>query len=157
MNDLVKKLTKNSRLFLILVGALAGLLLLTFGGERSDSGVSAKEESARLAEYAAETEEKIRELCLSVKGVSRVSVVVSFKRGFETVYARNDNKGSLAVVGSGSGKSAVRIAERMPEIGGIGIVCKGGGDPGIQKRLLDLISAAYGVSSSRIYIAEGKK
>ena len=54
-------------------------------------------------------------------------------------------------------QGAFQVKEKMPVIGGIGIVCKGGGDPTVQKKLLDLISAAFGISSNKIYIAEAKK
>ena len=73
------------------------------------------------------------------------------------MYARNYDKGDLIVIGSGSSKSAVKVTEKPPVIGGIGVVCRGGGDPNVQKRLLELLSSAFGVSSSKIYIAEAKK
>ena len=115
-----------------------------------------KKSEQMLSEYSKDVEEKIKELCSKVKGVSEVSVAVSFESGFEYVYAREDD-GDLATVGSGSAKSAVKIKEKMPVIGGIGIVCKGGSDPSVQKKLLDLISAAFGISSNKIFIAEAKK
>ena len=153
---MINKLKKNSKLLIILIGALAGVILLLVGGEKEEALQVDADERA-LAEYTEQMEKKIYELCSKVKGVSDVSVAVSFESGFETVYARNYDKGDLLVIGSGSSKSAVKVTEKPPVIGGIGVVCRGGGDPTVQKRLLDLLSAAFGVSSSKIYIAEAKK
>ena len=153
--DLVESLKKNKKIWIIILFAAVGIILLLVGGENTTQTEDKKSEQM-LSEYSKEVEEKIKELCSKVKGVSEVSVAVSFESGFEYVYAREDD-GDLAMIGSGSSKSAVKIKEKMPVIGGIGIVCRGGGDPTVQKKLLDLISAAFGISSNKIYIAEAKK
>ena len=153
--DLVESLKKNKKIWIIILFAAVGIILLLVGGENTTQTEDKKSEQM-LSEYSKEVEEKIKELCSKVKGVSEVSVAVSFESGFEYVYAREDD-GDLAMIGSGSSKSAVKIKEKMPVISGIGIVCRGGGDPTVQKKLLDLISAAFGISSNKIYIAEAKK
>ena len=120
----------------------------------------------RLEEYRADLEMKIAELCSNVSGVNNVKVSVYFTSGFETVYAYNEESKDTSngtntekkyvTVGSGSNESMVCIVEKMPVIGGIAIVCKGGGDSQTAKELISLISSAYGISKNKIYIAEGK-
>ena len=154
--NLIENLKKNKRFWLIVVGAVMGIVLLLLGGADNSTKAEEINNDLALSEYTREVEEKVVEICSRVKGVSNVSVAVSFESGFEYVYAREDN-GDVVVIGSGSTKSAVKVKEKMPVIGGIGVVCKGGGDPTVQKKLLDLLSAAFGVSSSKIYIAEAKK
>ena len=152
---MIESLKKNKKIWIIILFAAVGIILLLVGGENTTKTEDKKSEQM-LSEYSKDVEEKIKELCSKVKGVSEVSVAVSFESGFEYVYAREED-GDLAMIGSGSSKSAVKIKEKMPVIGGIGIVCKGGGDPSVQKKLLDLISAAFGISSNKIFIAEAKK
>ena len=152
---MIESLKKNKKIWIIILFAAVGIILLLVGGENTTKTEDKKSEQM-LSEYSKDVEEKIKELCSKVKGVSEVSVAVSFESGFEYVYAREDD-GDLAMIGSGSSKSAVKIKEKMPVISGIGIVCRGGGDPTVQKKLLDLISAAFGISSNKIYIAEAKK
>jgi len=145
----------RGRAFLILVGAALGITLLIFGGSSGKENASAySETSESFSEYTTSVEGKIYELCSKVEGVSNVSVAVSFECGFEYVYARDNDGGKYLLVGSGNSESAVKITEKPPTIGGIGIVCKGGGDPTVQNRLINLISAAFGVSSNKIYITE---
>ena len=58
------------------------------------------------------------------------------------------------------GVSSVNVAVSTNgdgEIIGIGIVCRGGGEPKIQRELLSLISAACGIGSNRIFITEAQK
>ena len=58
------------------------------------------------------------------------------------------------------GVSSVNVAVSLDgdgEIIGIGIVCRGGGDPKIQRELLSLVSAACGIGSNRIFITEAQK
>ena len=154
---MINKLKKNAKVWIILLGALAGVVLLLIGSGDREESVKIDADEVALAEYSEQTEKKIHELCSKVKGVSDVSVAVSFESGFEYVYAKNDEKGDLVTIGSGSTKTAVKVTEKPPTIGGIGIVCRGGGDPIIQNRLISLLSATFGVSSSKIYITEAEK
>lgn len=154
--NLIESLKKNKKSWLIILCAAIGIVLLLIGSGNNKSPNEEINGDLPLSEYKREIEEKIAEICSRVKGVSNVSVAVSFESGFEYVYAREDN-GDVVIVGSGSAKSAVKVKEKMPVIGGIGVVCKGGGDPIVQKKLLDLLSAAFGVSRSKIYIVEAKK
>ena len=58
------------------------------------------------------------------------------------------------------GVSSVNVAVSTNgdgEIIGIGIVCRGGGEPKIQRELLSLVSAACGVGSNKIFITEAQK
>lgn len=57
------------------------------------------------------------------------------------------------------GVSDVTVAVRMEngEILGVGIVCRGGGNAVIQKKLLELVSAATGLRTNKIYITEAGK
>lgn len=152
-----EKIKKKGKLWIIILGVVAGVLLLLIGNGTNEQKQPERNEAKALEEYSQSVEKKIHEICSKVKGVSDVSVAISFDCGFEYVYAQNEDKGDLVLIGSGSSKSAVKVTEKPPTIGGIGIVCRGGGDPTIQNKLIKLLSAAFNVSSNKIYIAEAKK
>ena len=151
MVNILKKISDKGRLLMIAVGVIAGVILLT-AGSGDKTAKDPAEDREKLIEYTEMIEKKIEAICSEVNGVSNVKVAVTFESGFEYVYAKNDGKGDLLVVGSGSSESAVKVMERPPVIGGIGVVCKGGENPAVQKRLIDLLSAAFGISSNKIYI-----
>lgn len=137
----------------IAVAAFAiGLLLMIFGGSGGEEAKNGSEIS--VERYADALEADIARLCESVSGVSHVTVAVSLSGGIEYVYA-TDSKGDPVTLGGSSGGGLI-VREKLPEIAGVGVVCRGGSDPEIQRRLISLIGAAYGVTSNRIFITEAR-
>ncbi|MBQ7384589.1 MAG: hypothetical protein IJV72_07360, partial [Clostridia bacterium] len=112
--------------------------------------------------YARDTEEKIAALCERVSGVGNVNVTVTLTGGYNAVYAQNSQSGSsgykneFVLTGNGSSEKALLIGYSAPQISGVGIVCVGGGDSETKKEIIALVSAAFGVSSNKIYVTEGK-
>ena len=153
---------RNPGLWLLILGAAVGLILLIFGtvGE-SETG----EETAQAtlppdpAVYAEGVEEQVRTLCSRVKGAGAVSVAVTLKGGYRSVYATDSQsstggyKNSTVLIGSGSSEGAVLICYENPEIAGIGIVCTGGGDPAVKETIVSLVSATLNLGSNKIYVA----
>lgn len=155
---------KNTLIILILL--ILGLLLLVLPNGSLNKSNSQNDEE-RLSRYVDELENKIESLCSNVQGVSNVSVTVYLDSGFETVYAYNEqsketssgtnSEKKYVTIGSGNDESMVCVVEKMPNICGVAIVCKGGGNPLIANQLINLISSAYNVPKNKIYVAEGKK
>lgn len=168
MNDNEKTpIPKKTRkkLFLILMGAGAGILLLLIGSgwfsssQKTTATVSSLSAEEELSLYRASLEARIETLCSSVSGVSNVHVAVSLSGGFETVYATEVKNGSevYATIGSGSNAEAIVISRNPPEITGIGVVCRGGGNTAIRAELTALLASSFHVPTNRIYITEAKK
>lgn len=154
------------RVWLIVIGALCGMLLLVFG---SGIGTTRKNDAApvettgaeeELAAYRETLEADIRQLCESVEGVGNVTVALTLSGGFCDIYATEaarDGGEQYVIVGSGSNAAALRLSRSAPEIAGIGIVCRGGMQGTVRQELTALLSAAYHIPSNRIYITEAKK
>lgn len=146
------------RTVLLACGAILGVVLLLVGGgvsrETAAEEVST-ESSAEMEAYAKALEEKIRIFCQQVEGVGRASVTVSLESGYRRVYATED--ASYVMVGSGSNRGTVYLTDEPPTIGGIAVICEGGGDPVVRQRLIGLLTAAYGIGANKIYIAPGTK
>ena len=151
IKDKFMKLPQNVKLGVFISLVLLGVLLLIFGGGTKTS--SGDLDSEEIAKYKKELEGEITELCRGVRGVGDVRVAVSLSGGFEYVYA-TDKNGKVVAAGSESG---IVIKKKLPEILGIGIVCTGGGDSTVKNQLISLVSAAYGIGTNRIFVAEAKK
>lgn len=139
---------------LLLGGVLLGVGLLLMGSLRpSERGTANTEVSAtaETEEYVRALEDKIRDFCSRVEGVGEVSVTVSLESGYRRTYGKDN--GSYLSVASLSGGNTVCLSEEPPVIGGIAIVCDGGGDPEVCRRLIGLLRAAYGIGSNKIYVA----
>ena len=145
---------KMPRAALLLGGVALGVTLLLVGriqpsdAEAVETGISA---STDMEEYTRVLEEKIRRFCEQVEGVGGVSVAVSLESGYRRVYARDDD--AYVLVGSGSNRGTVYLTEESPRIGGIAIVCTGGGNAEVRRRLIGLLSAAFDIGTNKIYIA----
>lgn len=163
------KIDKGKWQKIILLGACGalGIFLVLFGssdgGEPKNDSVSVYESQEYDAErYAEGLEARVRELCSRVSGVGEVSVLVSLKGGYRTVYAFDTQSGSsgykseIVLSGSGSDKSAIVCAYENPEISGIGIVCDGGADAYIRQQIISLVSAALDVSTNKIFVAPSR-
>ena len=102
---------------------------------------------------------KLKTKVIDVRGVGEVSVLVSLKGGYRTVYAFDTQssssgyKSEIVLSGGGSDKSAIVCAYENPEIAGIGVVCDGGDDAYVRQQIISLVSAALDVSSNKIFVA----
>lgn len=152
------------RLILIFAGAAVGILLILLGGGDLFSSEEIADEpdaptaQQELAQYQDYIEERVRSLCESVEGVSGVTVAVTLSGNFEEIYATEqvDGNEEYVIVGSGSNASALYVSRRAPQLIGIGVVCRGGGNADIRQELTALLCAAFQISSNRVYIAEAK-
>ena len=170
MNSENQKTKNRGKIILIVLGAALGLFLLLFGGyaekkgngEGEDQTVSEAYSAFDAEEYAKAAEERIVALCERVNGVSKVSVTVTLSGGYSTVYAQNSQSGTsgykneFVLTGNGSSEKALLIGYSVPQISGVGIVCVGGGRADTRREIIALVSAAFGVSSNKIYVTEGK-
>ena len=120
--------------FLLL--AAAGILLLFSGGGLFSSGTKT-DAGTDPAAYRVALERELSTLCAEVKGVGRVSVMITLAEGERTTYA-------------GSKVSSVT----PPAVLGAAVVCDGGGDPQTKAELIRLLSALLGIGSNRVTVSE---
>ncbi len=148
---------KIPRTAILIAGAVIGILMLMLGnadaaGEREeDVAVFAADE---MEAYARALEERICDFCEEVEGVGTARVSVSLESGYRRVYAQEDS--TYVMVGSGASRGTVYLTDEPPRIGGIAVICDGGGDPTVCRRLIGLLTAAYGIGANKIYIAQAQ-
>ncbi len=129
-------------LIYIVAALAAGLLCLFFSrteGESTDADTAETES----VDYRAEAEDKLRALLNSVSGVSGARVMITFSDGVRYEYGE----------GGYSRSSPPVVEEKPPQVGGVAIVCEGGDNPAVQKKVIDLVCALYGIPSSRVSVS----
>lgn len=146
MNKKDKELRLPKGSILLIIAFTVGIILLCLGGlgscedkEGDKKGETDYSEAEKLEIYKSSTGEKVRLICEDVKGISNVKVLLDLEGGYEYVY-------------TGAGKLQCVLS---PRVRGIAVVCKGGGLPQNQKIIIDLLSAAFDISSARISVTEG--
>lgn len=156
---------KHGRMtWIFLLGALGAAILL-FGGLLGEEAERGGEEMTGevsiptdVAAYEQEVVERIENICSRVRGAGATTAVVTLRGGYRTVYAVNSQSGNntykneFVLTGSGSSEQALAIGYEMPEIVGIGIVCRGGQNADVRQEIVSLVSAAFGVSSNKIFV-----
>ncbi len=150
-------LRAKGRIWILLGGVLAGIALLLVGGDfwkkTPETDANIKSESlTELASYEKELESEIQKMCAAVSGVSQVDVMVRLSGGSSIIYAA-DGSGKPSTVGSGSSESPLYSTLHAPTVAGVGIVCRGGNDPIIQQKLIELVSTTLDISASRVFVA----
>lgn len=165
----VAHMKKNGVLKLLLVALAIGTVLFVIGSftaekstdDGADDAVSSGESLNGFFEYKRFVENEIKELCISVDGVSDVSVVAFFDDVGGSIYAQNTQSGAsvekseYVIVGSGSSSHALYIGEGLPSLSGIGVVCRGHMGDNVKNELVALLSGAYGLPMTRVYVSGG--
>ena len=113
-----------------------GILLLLSGGGLFGSGKKTSETTDPAA-YRTSLERELSTLCAEVKGVGRVTVMITLAEGERTTY-------------SGSKVSSVT----PPAVLGAAVVCDGGGDPAVQADLTRLVSSLLGIGTNRVTVTQ---
>ena len=164
----VAHMKKRGTLKILIIALSLGIALLIIGSfvlpDEKEEVTGEDAEGTKIIgffEYKKLLEEEIGSVCSTVDGVSNVSVVVFFSDVGGSIYAQNTQSGNASnqkteyvVIGSGSNAHALYIGESLPKLSGIGVVCDTGGDVTKRNEILALLSAAYGLPMTRIYVSE---
>ncbi len=160
-----KNQKNNAKLLLPILAAIVGIGLLLIGNILGGANKTEREETAAKAPtemdaqaFAESVEKKIVDICSSVSGVSGVRAAVTLGGGYRAIYASdsqssaNSYRNQTVLTGNGSSEKALLVGYQNPEIVGIGIVCSGGNDPDVKQAIISLVSAAFNVSTNKIYV-----
>ena len=145
--------------YLIIIAAVAGVVLLIapmFFENNENKGVV--EERTDDIYYSEKLEKKLSELICASQGVGKASVVVTLDGTGEYVYAKNENTTNsgystdYVILNQKEGEDGVLISEIYPKVRGVAVVCTGGNDPQVKKKITELICAALGIAASKIAV-----
>ncbi len=146
----------------VLLVMAAGVLLMMLpmgpsGGSEEAQGPPEGEGQFDLELF----EEKLSQVLSDIQGAGKTRVVLTLKSGSRQILAQNVERdgerssASAVTVGQGGdGGGGAPLHSDAPVSGAL-VVCPGGGDPAVQLRLLEAVSALTGLGSDRISICEG--
>lgn len=156
MRQLIEKLSAVKGLGLLVIGLAAGVVLLVLGNraEKTEVEPAVTEVSFSFETYEKALSERLAEMIARVKGVSGVHVMLTLERGYSEEFAK-DGENYLTVKQSDGGQETVKLSQEAPEIKGVAVICKGGDDPNVQKQIIEMISALFHLSASRIFVSAG--
>ncbi len=147
----IRGIISDKKMRIAVLGCLCGLFLLLLSPVTHIAESDQTDTSAALAEaasYAELLEEKLCALLREVRGISEVHVLLTLE--MEGMYEAADSDGTFSLVSTGS-ESVVHAL--YPQVRGVAIVCTRGNDTHIRLTVTELVSAALGISASRISVA----
>lgn len=160
----------------ILLLALAGIMLVGASYFENikdkkvpDSNVKTKTTSNN---YETDMENKVEKLLENINGISKVSVVISFKSGSEKILQedvedssgkeKNENrdninassKKSTVIFSGNNGEEPYIVKELYPKVEGIAITAKGISDEKKKRQIINMLSALFDVPIHKISVLE---
>lgn len=166
----------------IFLFGMAGILLIglsTVLPERKEETREPYQEAVQTdaKSYAAELEGRLREILEQTEGVGTAQVMVTLENGYRQVYAKTEKvnndvmediraqdekktqekqvtEQTYVLVDGAGGKVPLVTAQLEPEVKGVVVVCQGGSDPLVVRRVVDTVRVALAISSSRISVTQ---
>lgn len=166
--DLILKDDKKRKIILI-IGFLLILIIFISGilpdkpkKEKINNDVY-KEENDSLKEYENSVEEEIYNLIKHIDGVGRIKVMVTLETSQEILYQfdsktqvnqnSQDTQQQVVIVEDENGnKKALVKSKKLPKIKGIVVVCDGADDIDVQCRVVDALTTAFDIGSSKVSV-----
>ena len=142
---------------------ILGMLMILFGG--GEKKIEETEEDIRSqtgtdwSGYCRETEERLENILSAIDGVGEVRVMVTVSSTEEYIYAEAEKISSdkaereIAAVKADKGEEALVKKVNVPQITGVVAVCSGGNSDRVREDVYRAVTAALGISSSRVYVA----
>ena len=157
---------------LLLFFGVVGILLIFLSDlipQQTQTEVSTTE---NLDAYVEKLENRLLDTVKLVEGVGEVKIMLTLEGGSETIYASTEKSAStssdsgtntssqssyeneVVLVDDGSGRQALVQTALEPEIKGVAVVCQGGDDIAVVKRVTDVVSVVLGIPTSRICVTK---
>lgn len=142
---------------------------------KTDKSTTASGPMTTSDEYTRQLEEKLTKIVASITGSDNVTVMVTLESGAEYVYA-NDVRSSadvseantsgnsaaartdeleenyILVDTSDGGQVALLLTELAPTVKGVVVVCEGGSNEQIQKKVSSAVTTALDITSKRVCV-----
>ena len=171
---LLPLLKEKGILWVGLVGAAVLLLTGLWEPEKKTQQTgSAVAPTVNAGEYETALEERLRQLLTGVEGVGELTVMVTVAGTEETVYAqsyhddtdrsetaasgvstRTSTANGYVLLNGDGGQQALTETVLCPEVRGVAVVCDGGADAGVRRRIVELVSTVLGIPSNRICVTK---
>ncbi len=160
---------------LLLVCGFVGIALLAIPEliprQSADTAVTVDSEA-----FVKQTESRLTALIGNMDGVGNCRVMVTLENGVEYVYAteerrnsdreedisgddtrltqRDDNETAAILVDTANGREGLLVTEIQPTVRGVVVVCDGGNDEAVRRRVAEAVAVALNISTKRVCITK---
>ena len=167
--------TDNGRIKAAVIIGAAGMLMIMLSEFIPENNDESQDKDITIIksdendDFRKQTERELKKLLEQIDGVGKCEVMISLESSTEYIYAENISRSSDVNADRRNEKTDEEIVitecngERKPlvrkiidpQIGGVVIVCEGGGDISINERVQKTVSTALNISSTRVCVEAG--
>ena len=155
----MKKILENKNIIMIVLGVIAGIILIIFGSIKNadnsdiEETLESKYSSEELESYTASLETKVKEHIERIGGVSNVNVIITIDGSNETVYATDGGSKDYVIIKDNSGnESALSLMEINATVRGIAVVCDYGHDEVLKQQIIEMLASLFNIGTNRISV-----
>lgn len=172
--QLVSKYFKKGKAVAVL--GIIGILLIGFSSfapqKPKTQPTEVQTEEINHEEYRKMLEEQIKNIVVGITGDNTASVVITLETGVRYSYASeteeniNDTvddtksdtaskikKNYITVKTESGAEEALLVTQYMPDIRGVAVVCKSAQNSAVAENITNVITAALGITSKKVYVA----
>lgn len=175
LKDFFQKHGKKNLLFALGLLGIALIFLADFSFKKdAEIPAAAQASSFDSQTYTQQLQKQLEETIAQVEGAGEARVMVTLESGEQTVYACAEKTGTdytqtgeervsekstyqndyIMVEDQNGNKRALQQTTLEPEIKGVAVVCRGGDDIMVVKRVTELVSVLLGVPTNRICVTK---
>ncbi len=181
--ELIHKLLsgKNYGQIVVILG-IAGLFLILISGFFKSDNKKSSAKSMVQAATSENRQEKLQQnlesIISTVEGAGKSKVLLTFESAAETVYATEERKNKEASEDKSGGEitrkkesddcekkyitikdsegteHALAVTEIEPKVKGVIVICPGGDNPIVKKRITDAVTTALNIPSKRVCVTK---
>lgn len=129
-------------------------------------------------DYARQLEDNLKNIVCAITGAGEAKVLVTLESSTQTVYATEQKKNKEAtedksgeetskkresddsetkyikIKDENGAEKALSVTQLQPTVKGVVVVCKGGDNPEIQKKVIDAVKTALNITSKRVFVTK---
>lgn len=140
---LAGKFSLNDKALRIIIALGISGIALIFISSLWDGGGKEEQELAQSSmsaeAYGDELEKELKTIVSRVSGVGRCEILLTMENSVEYVYLSNGDTKTKSI---------------EPTVRGVAVVCDGGDDPVTKERILDVVTKALDIPSSRVSVTK---
>lgn len=169
-----KKFSAESIKKIVLFAGVAGIALIflsnfQFGNHKETTEEVKVDETSMVEEYRLRLSEEMGNMLAGIEGVGKTKIMITLDQTTQTVYATEEdnqsktegsntqtslNKNYVIIREENGGENGLTITTILPKVKGVLVVCEGGGKEEVRESVINAVSAALGISSSRICVSK---
>lgn len=134
---------KEKTVRIIIALGIAGIVLIflssLWDGGENNKACDGSQSSVSAETYGDNLEKELKEIVSKISGVGRCEILLTMENSVEYVYLSNGDTKTKSI---------------EPTVRGVAVVCDGGDNPVTKEKIIDVVTKALNISSSRVSVTK---